>query len=159
MAAAIGAIVVTHGCGTDAVGVDACRTIEKARCEVAPACTGDLDTFAIRTEEQVANCISLYNDHCLHGLENAEADEPSQGNIDRCVNAIKATANCKKAGILTMAECLEVVWLGDPTYTPCHALHEPENLQDCVFIKTPPKEGEDTSSSSSTGTGGGGGGV
>jgi hypothetical protein len=158
--AALGIAALAYGCGTDAVGVDACRTIEKARCEVAPACTGDPDTFAIRSEEQVRNCITLYNDHCLHGLENAEVDEPSQGNIDRCVNAIKATAACKKAGVPTMAECLEVVSL-DTTLTPCQALHAPETLEDCVFIRTPPKEGEDAAaaSSSSTGTGGAGGGV
>jgi len=159
--AALGAMALAYGCGTDAVGVDACRTIEKARCEVAPACTGDPDTFAIRTEEQVQNCITLYNDHCLLGLENAEDDEPGQGDIDRCVAAIQATANCKKAGIATMAECVEVVWIGEATHTPCRALHEPESLQDCAFIKTPPTEGEDTTaaSSSSSGTGGAGGGV
>ena len=57
-----GGLFLTYGCGTDAVGVDACRQIEEARCDAAPACTGDDDTFGIRTEEQVRNCKALYRD-------------------------------------------------------------------------------------------------
>jgi hypothetical protein len=60
------------GCSTDAVGVEACRTIQTARCEVAPACLGQ-EEFAIETEEQVENCKTYYIDGCLVGVENSNA--------------------------------------------------------------------------------------
>lgn len=130
-----GLVAVAHGCGTDAVGVDACRRIETTRCEQAPVCTGDPDTFAIRTEDQVRNCVTLYNDACLHGIENTKDGEPEDGDVDRCVEAIKATANCKKNGVATIAECAEVVYVGpNSAETPCQVMHSPEDLEACRFI-------------------------
>ena len=158
LGAACGLVFLAYGCGTDAVGVDACRQIETARCQAAPACTGDEDTFAIRTEEQVRNCITLYKDHCLHGIENVEDGEPDQGDVDRCVAAIEATAACKKNGIGTMAECGDVVYVGgDAAATPCQVLHNPETLEACVFILAKGEDGDTTSATSTSGSGGGGG--
>ncbi len=167
-----GVLLLTYGCGTDAVGVDACRQIEDARCDAAPACTGDEDTFGIRTEEQVRNCKSLYRDQCLHGIENAggsdedEVDEPSDGDINRCIKAIKATASCKKSkpdanadGTTTMDECADVAvvegWSGK---TPCQTLHAVENLDACKFVAKPEKAEDDgDTTATTTGSGGAGG--
>src|SRR5262249_54486526 len=130
-----------YGCGTDAVGIDACRQIEAVRCDVAPACKGDEDTFGINTEEQIANCKTLYLDHCLLGLENPDAEEPSQSKAAKCIKAIKAAADCKKAKVETMADCEDApVIEGQTELTPCQALHEVEKLQACTFVKKPEKK-------------------
>jgi hypothetical protein len=168
LAFAGGACVLVYGCGTDAVGVDACRQIESARCEAAPACTGDpVDSFGIRTEEQVQNCKTLYRDQCLHGMENTGSsddedgnNEPSDGTVRRCVDAIKATAQCKRDNIATMTECTAVTvvagWGGE---SPCRTLNEVENLEACAFVKKPADDddGDDTTATTTTGGGGGGG--
>ncbi len=159
LGAACGLVALAYGCGTDAVGVDACRQIETARCQAAPACTGDDDTFGIRTEEQVQNCVALYNDQCLHGMENAEDGEPDQGDVDRCVAAIEATAACKKNGAANMTACADVAYVGGDatTATPCQVLHSPENLEACTFIKAKAEDGDTTSATTTTGSGGTGG--
>lgn len=166
-----GALLLTYGCGTDAVGVDACRQIEDARCEAAPDCTGDEDTFGIRTEEQVQNCKSLYRDQCLHGIENAggsdedEVDEPSDGDINRCIKAIQATASCKKSKpdvngdtVTTMEDCADIAvvegWTGK---TPCQTLHAVENLDACKFVAKRDKDESDDTTAATSGSGGAGG--
>lgn len=139
---------IAPGCGTDAVGIEACRQIELARCDVAPRCAGFEGSPAIETEEQVANCRNFYRDHCLLGLENAEA-EPGQGDIDACVAAIERTAECGSPRSSTMAECGVELRAGeDGALAPCRVLQEPERLQACRWLE-PAEEDE--------GAGGGGG--
>ena len=124
-------------CGTDAVGVEACRQIETARCTAAPQCKGDPSSAGIETEEQVDNCITFYRDQCLHGLENAE-DEPKTKDVDRCIAAIEATTSCQKNGAATMAGCEGVTVVeGAAELSPCAVLAEPENLTDCTFALAP----------------------
>jgi hypothetical protein len=135
-------------CGTDAVGVDACRQIENARCQASVACGF--------TAADVTSCVSFYHDQCLHGLENATA-EPAQTNIDLCIAALDAVGTCAAQGDLTMADCTPPVTLNPAldgglidTETPCQVLqHEPEDLNDCAFIVEP----------LDAGTGGGGSGA
>src|SRR5690606_27266048 len=74
------------GCGTDAVGVDECRTLELARCEEALAC-GFVD--------DVEACQRYYRSHCLHGL--AVNARPSQDERDRCVEAIRKAGACARS--------------------------------------------------------------
>ena len=82
------------GCSTDAVGIEACRLIQTARCEVAPSCLGQ-EEFAIETEEQVENCKTYYIDGCLVGVENPNAsDESGVG----CEGAIRAIGACEAEG-------------------------------------------------------------
>ncbi|NUO49939.1 MAG: hypothetical protein HOV80_13880 [Polyangiaceae bacterium] len=172
-----GGLFLTYGCGTDAVGVDACRQIEEARCDAAPACTGDQFTFGIRTEEQVRNCKALYRDQCLHGIENAggsdedEVDEPSDGNVDKCIKAIKATANCKRKQpdvngdtVTTMADCPDVaVVSGWSDKTPCETLNSVEKLDACKFVAKKADNDDDgdttatATATTTTGSGGAGG--
>jgi hypothetical protein len=165
LAAGIALVVLAaYGCGTDAVGIDACRQIESATCEAAPTCKGDPDSFEIETEEQVENCKTLYNDHCLLGLENATEEDPAEEKVQKCVKAIEATAKCQEARTATMAECTDVpMEEGGGALTPCQALREVELMTACAFIAKPPKEDEDdggdtTAAATTSGAGGGAGG-
>ncbi|MCW5835882.1 MAG: hypothetical protein KIS78_26015 [Labilithrix sp.] len=94
LAVALAAAAGSTACGTEPVGVDACRKIERVRCESAPACGVDLgrpvhsgDTPA----KDVAACIRYYDDQCLHGL--VVTKEPSPQDVDACVDAI-ITGDC-----------------------------------------------------------------
>jgi len=144
----LGAPLFIPGCSTGAVGIDACRAIESARCDAAPDCQGDENSFGIETEEQVSNCKVFYNDHCLVGLENTEA-EPAQDDVDKCVNAVAAVAKCKRTpDIVTMDACntsnenaAETVE-GEAGRTPCEVLQEPELLKACAFVAEKPEEEE-----------------
>lgn len=93
-ALAIAAVGSSVGCGTDPVGVDACRKIERARCESAIGCGIDLRRPLHSGDEPVndtAACIRFYDDQCLHGLVTSK--EPSPQSVDACVNAI-ITGDC-----------------------------------------------------------------
>ena len=121
------------GCGTDAVGVDACRTIENARCEAATACGF--------TEEKVQACVLFYRDQCLHGVANADAGEPATASTDACVAAVNATAACAKSGAKSIAGCAGAALItgGDATLTPCVVLQERvEILAACAFATALP---------------------
>jgi hypothetical protein len=107
-----GAFAVLMACGTDPVGVDACKRIEKVRCESAPACGISLERplhSGEGPEKDVAACIRYYDDQCLHGL--VIVKEPAPQLVDRCVDAIIA---------------------GD-----CAIVREPEKHPDCTFLIPP----------------------
>lgn len=134
LAVGLGAAALVPACDTGAVGIDACRAIETARCDAAPSCEGDDPSFGIATEEQVRNCKTFYNDQCLVGLENTAA-EPSQDAVDDCVAAVAATAACQVAGNAAMSECAAVPMVeGSEEVSPCEALERPELIADCAFI-------------------------
>lgn len=115
-------------CGTDAVGIDACREIETARCEALQACGG--------TETQSTYCIDLYRDQCLHGIQSGV--EPGADATARCVEAVQAVAACARAGAATMADCPAepLVASADPAaIAPCLVItRKPEQLADCAFV-------------------------
>jgi hypothetical protein len=85
--AAVLAASTIAGCGTDAVGVDACRSIEQARCQKAPSCPA----LGITGNQGVEECAQFARDRCLHGT--AVAD-PGAAAVDACVKAIAADATC-----------------------------------------------------------------
>lgn len=94
----LAAIIVASApvaCGTDPIGVEACKKIEKVRCESAQACGIDLKRPAHeRDDDPVANvaaCIRYYDDQCLHGI--VVETEPAPQAVDACVNAI-ITSDC-----------------------------------------------------------------
>lgn len=72
------------GCGTDPQGVDACRTIEQARCRRAPGCP-ELGIAG----DQVESCVQFANDQCLHGLA---VPDPGTTTVGQCASAIEDTA-------------------------------------------------------------------
>jgi hypothetical protein len=86
---ALGLVAASSACGTDPVGVDDCRRIEKVRCEAAPACGINLQRpphSGSTDQNNVAACIRYYDDACLHGL--VLKKEPARSDVDACVNAI-----------------------------------------------------------------------
>jgi hypothetical protein len=88
-AGAVSAVLLTSvlgGCGTDAIGTDACRKIEQARCRQAPMCP----ELGIAGDIAVEQCVQFARDKCLHGLVVAD---PGPTVVDTCVAAI-ATASC-----------------------------------------------------------------
>lgn len=147
------------GCGTDAVGIEACRSIEQARCEVAPVCESSPDRLGV-PEDRVENCVLYYRDACRVGLENTEATEVDQAQIDACVASIQALGACHQAGGLAAGSCdgVELVADADPLSSPCAVLKTPEKLRSCAFIQLAPKEGNTSSSGGGAGGSGGGGG-
>ena len=73
-------------CGTDAIGVDACKQIEDARCHAAPACGVRLEPPYSTSGTDVEACIRFYDVACLHGL--AIGSDPGPAAIRACVSAI-----------------------------------------------------------------------
>jgi len=102
-------------CGTDAVGVEACREIENARCDRAPECQIAL-TAPNPADDPVEACRRFYLDACLHGLQSAK--EPTVAEKNTCVGALKAGA--------------------------CEVVRFPEKAPECAFLippDTPPDSG------------------
>jgi hypothetical protein len=81
------AALAAAGCGTDATGIDACRSIEQARCRKAPSCP----ELGISSSQGVEECTQFARDRCLHGL--AVAD-PGGVVVGACVNAIASDTTC-----------------------------------------------------------------
>ncbi len=81
------ATAVAPGCGNDAVGVEACRQIEDARCNRAVECSIPLAAPPHRGDD-VAACVKFYRDECLHGL--ASKNDPGTTKVQACVQAIAA---------------------------------------------------------------------
>ncbi|NRA35027.1 MAG: hypothetical protein HRU17_16995 [Polyangiaceae bacterium] len=98
--AGFGAVLIglcaTAGCETDAVGVEACRSIELARCQARVNC----DQIE---QSELDPCERYARDHCLHGIALEAA--PDQADVDECVEAVNDTANCDKLTRLDLAEC------------------------------------------------------
>lgn len=137
----LSAFLVASGCGSDAVGVDACRDIEAARCEAAQHC-GFLD-------ESVEQCQRFYRDHCLHGIKSGK--EPGDIALDRCIGAIQKAGQCAKDGKATLVDCQ---WGGEtPLTTPCEVVQFPQDIEECGFLREEELDasvpGADTGSDSS----------
>lgn len=152
--AALPAGVALASCSTDAQGVEACRAIESARCQVAPLCS---DSFVGGFgADQVDKCLRFYRDECLVGIEAPEAGTPDP---TACVAAINAAAACVKDGG-PGAACPEVARVdtgcgpdASLAPTPCNLIAVcPEVLAACNFV-TAPDAGvvADTGSTADTG--------
>jgi hypothetical protein len=135
LSSAFGAVLVwaAAGCSTEAVGIDACRSIEAARCTAAPVCEGSDNPFGIVTEQQVENCITYYRDHCLVGLENT-SEEPAEDDVVDCVDAIAKVAKCHTDKVEKMVDCDVAVSLAAQDESPCAALANPETIDACAFV-------------------------
>lgn len=123
------------GCGTDAVGVDACRQIEATRCAAAQACG--------YTQDQTDACNIFYRDQCLVGIEN-DAWVVDDTSVKACVDAVNATKDCAAAGAATMAACTgaALVASADPAITPCDIIKgNAELLAACSFVAKPADAG------------------
>jgi hypothetical protein len=144
--AALPFAVVAVSCGPEPVGVDACRSIEGARCEVAAAC-------GIKTS--VDECKRFYRDQCLHGLALKEA--PARPVIEECVLAIRTAGACAKDNAeMSLADCPDA-----PTAAPgttlgdvCDVVLTPEKAAPCSFLQPLPEVDAGADTGADTGSGG-----
>jgi hypothetical protein len=93
LALALGIAPVAGACGSAGVGVNACKTIEQARCRQVPSCpnveVAPPDWYT--SGSAVDACIRYYDTECLHGLSNAT--NPSSLEVSQCVAAINASCD------------------------------------------------------------------
>jgi hypothetical protein len=162
--AAVPAARAAASCGTGAVGVAACRTIEDARCDAAPVCSPGFD---------VNDCVLFYHDDCLNGLgygnDDAGDDEKGYSTLaTKCVAAINACAGepqlhapveggCGAYGLQPGVTCGDA---GLTAITPCDIILQcPEVLADCNFVAATDagSDAETDADAAETGTGGTGG--
>ena len=138
-------------CGSDAVGIDACRKIEELRCQIAPQCSPGFD---------VDRCTRFYRDACLNGLQNTNTSTDPNTLAQGCVDALNAAAACADGGgnslcpglaLVPDASCTEVS-PSDPT--ACNLIiHCPEAIAACSFVATPADAGVDTAVEAATDAG------
>ena len=108
--AMIGTVSIVVACTSSAAGVDACRSIEEARCERAAGdCNLLLATPLSRDGRDVSSCITYYDEECKHGL--ASNADPSSAQVNACVAAIKTG--------------------------PCTVVEAPETALECSFLIVP----------------------
>jgi hypothetical protein len=82
------AVALFLACSSSAVGVDACRQLEDARCANAPRCKINLSDPPHRggPVTDVASCQRFYSIECLHGLTTTVS--PSTTEVQACLSAI-----------------------------------------------------------------------
>ncbi|XYI03241.1 hypothetical protein ACMHYB_27165 [Sorangium sp. So ce1128] len=164
----LGAVILaSQSCGNDAVGVDACRQIERARCEAAAVCGFN--------EAQVKTCSEFYWDQCLHGIENVSTSgstgadpvtvDTSDAKVQACVAAIGAARDCASSKVASMAECPAAPPAPgeDGSVSPCAVITQKAHvLEACAFVVQPPEapdggtdgDGGDGAGAGGTGAGG-----
>lgn len=149
-------LVSASSCGTNAVGVDECRDIERARCRAGEPCGIISDVPA---------CERYYRDHCLHGLA---TKPPAAATVAACVQVIEAAGRCASNDPETLLnDCDEDVTAPHTGLrSACDVVAHPELASECAFLlDTPPKDdggggqagqasSEDEDSSDETSTGG-----
>jgi hypothetical protein len=119
------ALSSSSGCGTAAIGVDACRDVELARCDAAKYCG---------TVDDVASCRRFYRDHCLHGLKDG-TKEPTDDQVKDCVAAIKEAGECAKKGAHTpLEECRPKISSDRGATEACDLILAPEYNDDCTWL-------------------------
>ncbi|WP_438036785.1 hypothetical protein [Sorangium sp. So ce204] len=156
-------LITAPSCGNDAVGVDACRRIEQARCEAAAVCPEWIGSGDV--EERVNTCVEFYWDQCLHGFENGAGggqtvEEPTTFQVDACVAAVGEARACASAKVASMAECSAAPLAAgvDRAITPCKVITaQAEALEACAFVAAPNSGGAGSGSSGNAGSGGAGG--
>lgn len=135
-------IMTGGGCGTDAKGVDDCRSIEEARCTAAKNCG---------LISNVSECQNYYRDQCLHGLA---VSPPSSKVIKECVATIQAAGQCALQGVDTApADCATVPSMTTTAKTTCEIVTNPEETEECAFLTPNADAG---ANGGSGGSGGGG---
>ena len=89
------------GCGTNAHGTGACRSVEQARCRRASTACPDL--LATGNEADLDSCLEAARDRCLQGM--ALPSDPLGVQVDACVKAIgQATCDAVRSPEL-LPEC------------------------------------------------------
>ena len=88
--AGVGVAVAGTGCSSNAQGVDACKSIEQARCNQIPNCPNVSVSPPIwfTSGTAVDACLRYYDTACGHGL--SIGSNPSTSDVNACVGAINA---------------------------------------------------------------------
>lgn len=94
---AVAAVAVVAVACTQAVGTDACKQIEHARCYWIEQCYGDASNYGLPTRRSegtspVDDCFRYYDDACGHGL--VTNVPPTSDQVNACVAAINAATDC-----------------------------------------------------------------
>lgn len=112
-------------CGTEAVGVAQCRTIENARCVAAAQCG---------LIEDVEACQRFAHDHCLHGLPLEEA--PASNASDACAEALLRAGRCaERDGKRTApTSCSQSRFAQARAKNVCEIVEQPERTEQCAFL-------------------------
>lgn len=127
-------LVSASSCGTNAVGVDECRDIERARCRAADPC-------GIITD--VAACERYYRGHCLHGLA---TKPPADASVSACVQVIEAAGRCAQGDAETRLEdCTEGALPQTGLRFACDVVKHPELTPECAFLTDVPPPEDDGS--------------
>ena len=118
--ASVAGAAIVVACSNNAVGVQACRQIETARCEAAPACAASftLSSQPVPDGDPVAACVRYYNDACLHGMATSVA--PSNIQVNQCVAVIAAAGKAAATERDSGAACTTVAY--------------PQNSAACAFL-------------------------
>jgi hypothetical protein len=119
-------LVTASGCGTDVIGIEACRDIENARCEASLPCGVVTD---------VAACKRFYRDQCLHGLS---APLPAGASVAQCVSVIRAAGRCAADDPeIALSACNENETVTEPApglTGACDVVRLPERAAECAFL-------------------------
>lgn len=117
------------GCGTNAVGVEACRKIESARCEAALPCG-----FLSEKGGGVAECKRFARDNCLHGT--SLPSEPGDVAVAECVKALNLAGKCAadRDPEYSPSRCNKAVFGGSSANEICEIVSEPERTPQCAFL-------------------------
>jgi len=85
----LAAAAAAGGCNGSAVGVDACKSIEEARCRQVPSCPNvQVSPPVYYTSGSATDaCIRYYDVACAHGL--AVGVDPGTSAVNACVSAIE----------------------------------------------------------------------
>lgn len=121
-------------CDTDAVGVEDCRDIERARCEAALHCDLGIDTA-----KDVEACKRFVRDNCLHGF--AVDESASSTDLRGCVETIQAAGACaeQNAPDVPVRQCEGLDTVGS-RHTACAVVETPEISRACEFLVPEPIE-------------------
>jgi hypothetical protein len=110
LAIALGLAATAAACGTSAQGVDACKSIEEARCRQAPSCNVQISPPLYYTSGSDADaCIRYYDTACLHGL--VIGSDPGTTRVNACVAAINS-GNCDY--VVSPEHAPDCAWLQPP---------------------------------------------
>lgn len=90
----LGLAAHASACGSEARATDACRRLESARCERAPACPVQYADFT-KIYGTVESCKKFYDVQCGRGIQEI-AKEPSKSELEACVGQIKSS--CEAVG-------------------------------------------------------------
>jgi hypothetical protein len=128
LAPLVACALVAQSCGTSAIGVDDCRSIESARCQAARGCSLGLDS-----EADQGVCLRFARDNCLHGLA---VQAPTAGSVTECVHALNAAGSCV-TNKTPLGSCTAVGQVTQKA-TVCDLIENPENIPACEFLTQTP---------------------